>query len=170
MSRPLAVDAELTLSHDGKEIAVWDDADALVVDAPSYGAARALLRTIAGAPAPPAALFGVAPTSSESGVETDAAIAAASGPEPATDGTSSLEPATDGKSAPIGAAGDFDLDAALDRHDLTVEIRVRDATVARLGGDATPTGLNRWLAARLLPVPAAISLRGVLVAAARRVG
>lgn len=160
MSRPLAVDAELTLTHDGEEISVWDDADALVVDAPSYGAARALLRTITKPPVPPAELFGVATASSESGVENDAATPAASGPESATDGTS----------APIDAAGDFDLEAALDRHDLTVEIRVRYATVARLGADATPTSLDRWLAARLLSVPAVISLRGAAVAAARRVG
>lgn len=160
MNRPLAVDAELTLTHDGEEIGVWDDEDALVVDAPSYGAARALLRTITKSPVPPAELFGVAATASESAVENGSATAAASGSDSATDGTSDH----------VDTAGDLDLEAALDRHDLTVEIRVRYATVARLGADATPTSLDRWLTARLLPVPAVISLRGVAVAAARRVG
>ena len=160
MSRSLAVDAELTLTHDGEEISVWDDEDALVVDVPSYGAARALLRTVARSPVPPAELFGVAAASSDSEHESSSATATASAPDTAADGTSS----------PIDTAGDFDLDAALDRHDLTVEVRIRYATVARLGADATPTGLDRLLAARALPVSAAISLRGVVVAAARRVG
>lgn len=136
MSRSLAVDADLTLTHDGEEIAVWTDDDGnLVVDAPSYRAARSLLKVVTGSPTPAAELFGVA---------------------------SSLEDVESGV--------DPDLDALLDGHDLTVEIRVRYATVARLGAATTPSGWRRRLGVRLLGVPAAVGLRGAVVAAARRVG
>ncbi|MFB6236180.1 MAG: hypothetical protein ABEH81_15645 [Halopenitus sp.] len=162
MSRPLAVDAELSLTHDGDEISVWDDDDALVVDVPSYGAARALLRTVTRMPTPPAELFDVARASA--GTE--------DGDSPASATVASDEPskAADQPHSSHDTAGDHHMGAVLDRHDLTVEIRVRYATVARLGADANPSGWERQLATRLLRVPAAVRLRGVVVAAARRVG
>lgn len=136
MSRSLAVDADLTLSHDGEEIAVWtDDAETLVVAAPSCAAARALVTAVTASPTPPAELFGVATSAGDAG----------SGVDSGSDGL-------------------------LDRHGLTVEIRVRGAAVASFGSGVSPAGWRRRLAEHLLGVPAAVRVRGAVVATARRVG
>lgn len=128
MSRSLDIAADLSLTHDGEEIAVWDDDDHLVVDAPSFTAVRALTRTATSAPTPALGLSGMS-------------------------------------DSPSG-----DVDAVLDSYDLSVEVRVRYATVARLGGDAVATGWRRRLAERVFGVPAGVRIRGCVVAMARRVG
>lgn len=103
---PLSVDVDVALTIDGRECAVWNEGDRVVVNVPTLSTARSVL----------------------SGVET----------------------------LPLAA---HRLVAELDRAGLVVELRVRHATVARLGADVTPSRL-----ATLAGYDAAISPRGLAVA------
>ena len=59
----VTVDADLTLTVDGTECAVWSETDRLVVNAPTLSAARALLNGVRVLPAPVGkALAGIEPS------------------------------------------------------------------------------------------------------------
>ncbi|MFC7133416.1 MULTISPECIES: hypothetical protein [Salinibaculum] len=106
---PLSVDVDLEVTIDGRQCAVWNENDHVVVNAPTLATARAVLK----------------------GVE----------------------------ALPLDQTR---LAARLAEADLAVELRVRHAPVARLGGRVVPS-----LLADLAGYDADISLRGVAVAAWR---
>jgi len=55
---PLSVDVDLTVTVDGRECAVWDEGDVVVVNAPSLRTARALIDGVDALPLPVERLVG----------------------------------------------------------------------------------------------------------------
>jgi len=155
VSRSLALDADLTLTHDGEQIGVWSDGDTLVVDAPSYGVLRALARTATTSPRPPAELF---------------AVPGPLGDDGEGDGGTATEGDTSAAEGPFPAGNAVDAEGLVTRHGLTVEVRVRYATVARVGAAADSGGWLGRIASRAVGVPVGVRLRGAVIAAVRRLG
>ncbi len=104
------VDVALDVTVEGQTCAVWDEGETVVVNAPTFSAARALL----------------------SGAE--------------------MLPVEQSR-----------LGTDLGRADLTVEVRIRHAPVARIGADVTPSSL-----ASAAGFEGSLSVRGLAVAAWRR--
>lgn len=113
MTGTLRIDADLALEHDGDEIGVWDEEETLVVNAPSFRAARRL-----------------------------------------RDAFTKL---------PIER---FDPLNRLEETGLTVDVRVRHASIARFGAGVD----GGTIESRLLGRGGTVHWRGVLAAVARRLG
>ena len=165
MSRSLSLDADLTLTHDGEQIGVWSDGDTLVIDAPSYGVLRALARTARTSPLPPAELFAV-----PSPLGDDGDGNGHDGEDDDGDSGTATEGDTSAAEGPFPAGDAVDAESVLTHHGLTVEVRVRYATVARVGAAADSGGWLGRIASRAVGVPVGVRLRGAVLAAVRRLG